>query len=85
MALVSIQSLKEHSVKDRYSVDKSNEMIYKRSGTADSYAMRELGIKYSYTLELREKDGKGFLTPPSNIIRMAKDTFDIVKGMVDYL
>lgn len=85
MANVALEALRGTGSSSRYIVDSSNEMLYAHAGSADSYAMYESGIKYSYTLELRDTGTHGFLLPPSYIESTAKDAFEIIKGMIDYI
>lgn len=47
--------------------------------------MHDVGIKYSYTIELRDTGTHGFLLPPAYIESTARDCFEIIKSMVDYL
>ncbi|XP_037028544.1 uncharacterized protein LOC119068842 [Bradysia coprophila] len=85
MAQVALEALRGSGSSTRYVVDNTNEMMYARSGSSDLYTMYDLGIKYSYALELRDSGTHGFLLPPSNIDSTAKETFEIIKGMVDYV
>lgn len=85
MAQVALETLRGSGSSTRYIVDNTNEMMYARSGSSDLYAMYDLGIKYSYAMELRDSGTHGFLLPPSNIDSTAKETFEIIKGMVDYI
>lgn len=85
MAQVALETLRGSGSSTRYMVDNTNEMMYARSGSSDLYTMYDLGIKYSYAMELRDSGTHGFLLPPSNIDSTAKETFEIIKGMVDYI
>lgn len=85
MAQVALEALRGSGSTTRYTVDNTNEMMYTRSGSSDFYAMHNLGIKYAYTMELRDNGAHGFLLPPANIDSTAKETFEIIKGMVDYI
>lgn len=85
MAQVSLEALRGSGSSARYTVDNTNEMMFARSGSSDLYAMYDLDIKYSYTMELRDTGTHGFLLPPSNIDSTAKETFEIIKGMVDFI
>ena len=56
-------------------------------GATDDYYI-SLGIPYSFTFELPERDdsgGHGFLLPPSNIVRVGKQLMIGVNTIADYL
>uniref|UniRef100_A0A182N1B4 Peptidase M14 domain-containing protein n=1 Tax=Anopheles dirus TaxID=7168 RepID=A0A182N1B4_9DIPT len=53
-------------------------------GTSAGYARHGAGIRYSYTLHLPDTGTHGFLLPPSNIVPIGRDTFELLKGMVEY-
>lgn len=84
MAQVAIESMRGIG-NTRYLIDSLNEMVYTRSGSSDYYAMQNMNIKYSYTLELRDTGTHGFLLPASYIEPTAKETFEMIKGMIDYM
>ena len=50
-------------------------ILYVCSGTASDWAAGELGIPYSYTMELRDTGTYGFLLPPEQIIPTARETW----------
>lgn len=85
MAQVAIESLRATGSSTRYSLDSANEMLFSRTGSADAFAMYDAGIKYAYTLELRDTGTHSFLLPASNIESSAREAFEIVRGMVDYI
>lgn len=85
MAQVAIEALRGSGSISRYSIDSTNEMMSTRSGSSDLFAMNEVGIKFSYILELPDTGTHGFLLPPSYIESTAKDTYEMLKGMVDYI
>jgi len=45
------------------------------SGSSYDWAKGVAGIKYSYTLELRDRGQYGFLLPPSQIIPTGEETW----------
>uniref|UniRef100_A0A182KE71 Peptidase M14 domain-containing protein n=1 Tax=Anopheles christyi TaxID=43041 RepID=A0A182KE71_9DIPT len=53
-------------------------------GTAAGYARHGAGIRYSYTLRLPDRGTHGFLLPPSSIVPIGRDVFELLKGMVEY-
>ncbi|XP_055525042.1 uncharacterized protein LOC129718357 [Wyeomyia smithii] len=85
MAAVGVEALRGSGSDSSYRVTPESEMFHPRSGTSAQFARYEAGIKYSYTLELPDTGTHGFLLPPSNIEGTAKDTIEILKGMVDYI
>lgn len=85
MAQIAIESMRGISGNTRYIIDGLNEMMYTRSGSSDSYAMHNMDIKYSYTLELRDTGTHGFLLPTSYIEQTARETFEMIKAMIDYM
>lgn len=85
MAEIAMDSLRNFASSARYSIDNTNEMLDQRSGTSDSFAMYDVGIKYSYTMQLRDTGTHGYLLPPTYIDATGKETFEMIKAMVDYL
>lgn len=69
----------------RYVVDSTNEMMDYASGTMTDYAMHETGIKYCYTIELRDSGTQGFLLSPTYIEANGKEIFQMIKSMIDYI
>lgn len=55
------------------------------SGTSTDYAMHQAGIRYSYTIELRDTGTQGFLLSPSYIDTTGLETYEMIKAMVDYI
>lgn len=45
-----------------YSVGPSGSLLYPAAGASDDWA-KSIGIKYSYTIELRDKGQHGFVLP----------------------
>ncbi|XP_075210220.1 carboxypeptidase B-like [Lycorma delicatula] len=60
----------------------SPSLLYPIAGSSDDWAKGKAGIKYSYTVELRDKGRYGFLLPSSQIIPTGRETFAAVKAMV---
>ncbi|XP_043283994.1 carboxypeptidase B-like [Venturia canescens] len=58
-----------------YKVGPSAELLYPTSGASDDWAKGVAGIKYSYTLELRDRGTYGFLLPATQIIPTARETW----------
>ncbi len=53
-------------------------LLYKASGTAVDWAYAQAGIKYSYSIELRDgldEKGYGFLLPPEQIIPTGQEMY----------
>lgn len=54
----------------------------KFTGSSDDWAKGKAGIKYSYTVELRDKGRYGFLLPSTQIIPTGRETFAAIKAIV---
>lgn len=50
-------------------------------GNSDDWAKNKVGIKYSYTIELRDRGTYGFLLPPSEIIPTGKEIFTAIRTL----
>ncbi|EJY57807.1 AAEL017115-PA [Aedes aegypti] len=85
MAAVAVEALRGSGSHVSYQVDSEGEMSYPSSGTSVEFARYEAGIKYTYSVDLPDTGTHGFLFPPSGIENTAKDTFELIKGMVDYI
>lgn len=85
LAEIASNSLRDLSSTGRYSVDSTNEMMGRHSGTSTDYAMHEAGIKYSYTIELRDSGTQGFLLSPTYIEANGEEMFEMIKAMIDYI
>lgn len=66
----------------RYQVGQGADMLYGVGGASDDWA-KSIGIKYSYTLELRDTGSSGFVLPPAQIIPTATETWEAVKVVAD--
>lgn len=85
MAEVAVNALRDFASTGRYSIDSTNEMLSQSSGTSTDYALHKAGIKYSYTIELRDTGTQGFLLSPSYIDTTGLEAYEMVKAMVDFL
>ncbi|XP_017030365.1 uncharacterized protein [Drosophila kikkawai] len=85
VAMVGTDGLRKKGSKSRYKVDASNDLIEQRSGCADAFAAYEIGIPFSYTLQLADNGVHGYLLPSSAIEPTARDAFEIISGMMDYI
>jgi len=59
-----------------YEIGSSTNTIYLASGGSDDYAKGTAGVKYSYTIELRDTGLYGFQLPASQIIPSGEETFE---------
>lgn len=57
---------------ETYSVGPSGSLLYPAAGASDDWA-KSIGIKYSYTVELRDKGRFGFVLPAYLIQSTAKE------------
>lgn len=60
-----------------YSVGNSANLLYPAAGGSDDWA-KSIGIKYSYTIELRDKGRHGFVLPANYIVSTAKEAEEFV-------
>lgn len=58
-----------------YTVGSSTNVLYEAAGGSDDWAHGVAGIKYSYTMELRDTGDKGFVLPPDQIIESGEETW----------
>lgn len=61
-----------------YTVGNSATTLYAASGGSDDWAKALLKIKYTYTIELRDKGKHGFVLPAQYIIPTAKEALEAV-------
>ncbi|XP_063977415.1 carboxypeptidase B-like isoform X2 [Diachasmimorpha longicaudata] len=64
-----------------YKVGSSADLLYPTTGASDDWAKGVAGIKYSYTLELRDRGTYGFLLPATQIIPTARETWAGVRAI----
>ncbi|XP_053565977.1 carboxypeptidase B [Bombina bombina] len=67
-----------------YKYGSSSKTIYPTSGGSDDWAY-DLGIKYSFVFELRDKGKHGFLLPESQITETCTETMLAVRYIADYV
>ncbi|XP_031621116.1 carboxypeptidase B-like [Contarinia nasturtii] len=60
-----------------YTVGNSADLLYPAAGASDDYG-KSIGIKYSYTIELRDTGRYGFILPPEFILPTAKEAHTFV-------
>ncbi|CAA9994178.1 unnamed protein product [Nesidiocoris tenuis] len=68
-----------------YKIGTSPSLLYPTSGSSDDWAKGRAGIKYSYTLELRDKGTFGFLLPATQIVPTGRETFAAVKTIAKHV
>lgn len=85
VAEVAVNALRGLASSARYTVDNTNEMTDRASGSSADYAMHKVGIKYSYTIEVRDTGTQGFLLSPSYIDANGLEIYEMIKAMVDYI
>jgi hypothetical protein len=56
-------------------------IFYFLVGGADDWAKGKAGIKYAYTVELRDVGTYGFLLPATQIVPTGKETFAAIKAI----
>ncbi|GFY41751.1 carboxypeptidase A2 [Trichonephila inaurata madagascariensis] len=65
----------------KYRIGSSTNVLYVATGGADDWAYGVAGIKYSYTLELRDTGKYGFMLPSEQILPTGEETWTGVKAM----
>lgn len=68
-----------------YRVGPSASILYTASGTASDWAYEKAGIKYSYTIELRDTGTYGFLLPKNQITPTGEETFNGLLAMISQM
>ena len=53
------------------------------AGGSEDWTYGELGVKYSFSVELRDTGRYGFLLPPDQIIPTGEETFEGLKALVN--
>ncbi|XP_055341529.1 carboxypeptidase B-like [Paramacrobiotus metropolitanus] len=61
----------------RYQVGSSTYLLGAAAGATDDWGKAKAGVKYSYTVELRDL-GYGFILPPSHIVPSGIETFEAI-------
>ena len=52
------------------------------AGGSEDWTYGKLGVKYSFSVELRDTGRYGFLLPPDQIIPTGEETFEGLKALV---
>lgn len=60
-----------------YQVGASGSLLYPAAGASDDWA-KSLGIKYSYTVEMRDTGYHGFILPADQIPKAAHEAMEMV-------
>lgn len=68
----SIEQRMRKIAEQNYKVGSSGSLLYPAAGASDDYA-KSIGIKYSYTIELRDEGRYGFVLPASYIQSTARE------------
>uniref|UniRef100_T1J8Z7 Zinc carboxypeptidase A 1 n=1 Tax=Strigamia maritima TaxID=126957 RepID=T1J8Z7_STRMM len=63
----------------QYFVGSSIRLLYTTSGVSTDWAKGVAGIKYTYTLELRDTGRFGFLLPATEILPTGRETMEAIK------
>lgn len=56
-------------------------LLFLLSGSSDDWAKGVAGIKYSYTVELRDRGTYGFLLPASQIVPTAREIWAGIRAI----
>ncbi|KAL3273900.1 hypothetical protein HHI36_015324 [Cryptolaemus montrouzieri] len=66
----------------RYALGSSGKLLYPATGGSDDWAKGTMGIKYAYTLELRDNGRYGFVLPAHYIQPTAAEAYAAVRAIV---
>lgn len=69
----------------KYYVDEDASLRDSVAGSSDGFVIKELEVERAYTMKLRDTGENGFLLPPSYIETTARETFEMIKILVDDL
>ncbi|XP_042856915.1 carboxypeptidase B-like [Penaeus japonicus] len=69
----------------RYDIGSSTNVLYAAAGGSDDWAKGGAGVKYAYTVELRDTGNYGFVLPPDQIIPTGEETFEALKVVANYV
>lgn len=64
-----------------YTVGSSSALLYPASGGSDDWAKGVAGLKYAFTVELRDTGRHGFVLPASHILSSGKEVLAAVKTL----
>lgn len=83
MGKLAVDALSEMSG-TKYEIGSMKELLQPTTGTANDWAKGRAGIKYAYTVKMRDSRGPhGFLLPGSQITATAKETWEAIKAIAD--
>ncbi|XP_037782742.1 carboxypeptidase B-like [Penaeus monodon] len=68
-----------------YDIGSSTNVLYAAAGGSDDWAKGEGGVKYAYTVELRDTGNYGFVLPPDQIIPTGEETFEALKVVANFV
>uniref|UniRef100_T1JFH7 Peptidase M14 domain-containing protein n=1 Tax=Strigamia maritima TaxID=126957 RepID=T1JFH7_STRMM len=63
----------------KYTIGSSTNVLYVAAGGSDDWAKGEAGVKYAYTVELRDKGKFGFTLPTKQILPTVEETWEAIK------
>lgn len=66
----------------RFQYGSSAALLYAASGGSEDWTYGQLGVKYSFSVELRDTGRYGFLLPKEQIIPTGEETFEGLKVLV---
>merc|ERR1712002_580263 len=69
----------------QYDIGSSTLILYPAAGGSDDWSKGVGGVKYAYTVELRDTGYWGFMLPPEQIIPTGEETFEAVKVVANFV
>uniref|UniRef100_A0A1I8M855 Peptidase M14 domain-containing protein n=1 Tax=Musca domestica TaxID=7370 RepID=A0A1I8M855_MUSDO len=85
VAMVGTDGLRKKGSKTRYKIDSTNDLVENRSGCSDAFVAYDVGIPFSYTMQLADNGVHGYLLPSAAIESTSRDAFEIILAMLDYI
>ncbi|XP_020278332.1 carboxypeptidase B-like [Pseudomyrmex gracilis] len=64
-----------------YQIGPTTDLMYPTSGSSDDWAKGVAGIKYAYTIELRDRGTYGFLLPATQIVPTAREIWAGIRAV----
>lgn len=68
-----------------YTIGPAGATLYPASGGSDDWYKGGLGVKYAYTLEMRDTGRHGFVLPASQIIETAREGWEFTQVLAKYV
>lgn len=64
---------------ETYSYGPMSSLLYSAAGASPDWVYKELGVKNSFLVELRDRGRRGFLLPPDQIVPSGEELWEALK------